>query len=142
MATAAPLLGRASGQPPKPGGSRRRREGFDGDSACRATMVVWVTSPNKPYWSIQVSCPFDPRRGPFALCGTRRINLYPVGESPPAKVPLATVRAQAPRRMGPIYYAAYCSHVKNRSHIHLGSACSFRSLFSNFVVSFRITLSK
>src|SRR5215467_15941853 len=69
-------------------------------------------------------CAFDPRRSPIALCGTRRINLYPAEESPPTKVPLATVRAQAPRRMGPIYYAAYCSHATNRSHIHLGSVCS------------------
>ena len=148
MATAAPLLGRASSQPPKPGGSRRRREGLT--AIARAEPQWWCGSLRRTnraalrgvLRSIQVSCPFDPRRSPFALCGTRRINLYPAEESPPTKVPLATVRAQAPRRMGPIYYAAYCSHATNRSHIHLGSVCSFRSLFSNFVVSFRITLSK
>jgi len=38
MATVARVLGRASGQPPKPGGARRRREGLTAKAARRATM--------------------------------------------------------------------------------------------------------
>jgi hypothetical protein len=37
--SAAPLLGRAEGQPPEPEGSPRKARGVDGESACRATMV-------------------------------------------------------------------------------------------------------
>src|ERR1700726_255215 len=34
-----PCLAALSGQPPEPGGSRRKARGVDGESACRATMV-------------------------------------------------------------------------------------------------------
>jgi hypothetical protein len=38
-ARTAPCLAAMSGQPPKPGGSRRKARGVDGESACQATMV-------------------------------------------------------------------------------------------------------
>src|SRR5262249_6321750 len=135
-------------KPPKPEGSRRRREGLTANSARRATMVVSVTSPNRRCVTrcspvdVSVPCVFDTRRSPFHAMRHSPHQLISGGGKPPTKVPLATVRAQAPRRMGPIYYAAYCSHAMNRSHIHLGSVCSFGRCFSNFVVGFRITLSK
>jgi hypothetical protein len=34
-----PCLAALSGQPPEPGGSRRKARGVDGESACRATMA-------------------------------------------------------------------------------------------------------
>ena len=47
------------------------------------------------------------------------------------KVPPASLRGhRAPRGMGPIYYAAYCSPVMKRSHIHLGNGTFFLSLFA------------
>jgi hypothetical protein len=39
MARQSPCLAALSGQPPEPGGSRRKARGVDGESACRATMV-------------------------------------------------------------------------------------------------------
>jgi hypothetical protein len=52
------------------------------------------------------------------LCGTRHINLYPVGASPRTKVPHATCEGTGLQGgMGPFWKAAYCSHVGARSHI-------------------------
>jgi hypothetical protein len=44
------------------------------------------------------------------------------------KVPHATLRGQkgAPRRMGPIFRTASCSHAPGRSRIHLGLVCTSR----------------
>src|SRR6476620_661847 len=39
MARTAPCLAAMSGQPPGPGGSRRKARGVDGESACQATIV-------------------------------------------------------------------------------------------------------
>jgi hypothetical protein len=39
MARTAPCLAAMSGQPPEPGGSRRKARGVDGESACQATIV-------------------------------------------------------------------------------------------------------
>ena len=39
MARTAPCLAAMSGQPPEPGGARRKARGVDGESACQATMV-------------------------------------------------------------------------------------------------------
>src|SRR5215470_20403425 len=75
-----------------------------------------------------------PRRSPSSLCGNRRINLYPVGIESRTKVPHASLRGhRAPRGMGPIYYAAYCSPALNRSHIHLGNGTILFVLFASFL---------
>ena len=44
------------------------------------------------------------------------------------KVPHATLRGQkgAPRRIGPIFRTASCSHAPGRSRIHLGLVCTSR----------------
>src|SRR5262245_60286019 len=132
IGTAAPLLGRASGQPPKPRGSRRRREGLTALARAEprwrwaaACVTPLLTALRGVLRSIHAFCPFDPRRSLSRYAASPH-QLISGGESAPTKVPLATARAQAPRRMGPIYYAAYCSPATNRSHIHLGSVCSFR----------------
>ena len=39
MAWQSPCLAALSGQPPEPGGSRRKARGVDGESACQATMM-------------------------------------------------------------------------------------------------------
>ena len=40
-----PCLAALSGQPPEPGGSRRKARGVDGESACRATMMPGPITP-------------------------------------------------------------------------------------------------
>ena len=130
MATVARVLGRASGQPPKPRGARRRREGLtrrrrapsdNGLLPCFVATGVCccpVVNEVRNYGFIHVIQGGALKR----YTATRRINLYPVGTSPPYQGPSCNVRGhRAPRRMGPIYYATYCSPVQNRSHIHLGN---------------------
>src|SRR5215471_6898596 len=79
-----------------------------------------------------------PRRSPSSLCSNRRINLYPVGIESRTKVPHASLRGhRAPRGMGPIYYAAYCSPALNRSHIHLGNGTFFLSSLRRFYLLLR-----
>ena len=63
MARTAPCLGAMSGQPPEPGGSRRKARGVDGESARRATIVV------RPYYAAYVFCVPDPLSPlKFRLC--------------------------------------------------------------------------
>jgi len=79
MAWQSPRLAALSGQPPEPGGSRRKARGVDGEGACRATMVLGPSrrkckcvsalllilfarcSSSDYVWSI------DPRWSPFAM---------------------------------------------------------------------------
>src|SRR4029077_16768860 len=113
MARRPPCLAALSGQPPEPGGSRRKARGVDGESACRATMVSGHYAANVTTFFLIPLFPLKFRlrlfnrskAEPFCFCDTRRINLYPVGTSPRTKVPLATVRGhRAPREDGTILY--------------------------------------
>ena len=121
--TAGPLLGRAERSPPKarrvaPEGAR-----VDGESACRSTMVcaAQITAllilPRSPLkfpitfvQSIQGGAPFAMRRSPHPLISGRG--------KPRTKVPHATCEGTGLQgRMGPFFWAAYCSHTVARSHI-------------------------
>jgi hypothetical protein len=56
MATVARVLGRASGQPPKPGGARRRREGLTAKAARRATMGPCFVAGSDQLCRLLLSC--------------------------------------------------------------------------------------
>ena len=74
------------GQPPKPGGSRRKARGVDGESARRATIVAGHYAANVTDLPLILFPPFRLRlfnrskAEPSSLCSNSRcINLYPVG---------------------------------------------------------------
>src|SRR4029077_18178147 len=86
MARRPPCLAALSGQPPEPGGSRRKARGVDGESACRATMVSGHYAANVTTFFLIPLFPLKfplrlfnrSKAEPFCFCDTRRINLYPV----------------------------------------------------------------
>src|SRR6476659_6849351 len=84
MARTAPCLAAMSGQPPEPGGSRRKARGVDGESACQATIVPGHYAANVTAFCVAVD-PLSPlkfrlrlfnssKAEPSSLCGPRRIN--------------------------------------------------------------------
>src|SRR5215831_12543924 len=118
---------RSRGQPPKPGGSRRKARGVDGESARRATMVPGHYAANVTAFLLilfsrsDYVCSIDPRRSPLRYAATPLHQLISGRNRVRTKVPLASLRGQrAPRGMGPFYKPASFSHVIQRSHIHLG----------------------
>src|SRR6201982_4300999 len=70
MARQALCLGALSGQPPEPGGSRRKARGVDGESARRATMVSpgHYAAANVKAFCVAVD-PLSPLK-----CGLRLVN--------------------------------------------------------------------
>jgi len=132
-------LAAPSSQPPKPAGSRHRREGLtakaraEQQSSCNGCLAGALIPPTvfrsggPPFYDGRVAFrALDPRRSPLLkLCNARRINLYPVGLKPKPRSSCNIARAEgAPRRMGPIFRTASCSHAPGRSRIHLGMVCS------------------
>ena len=132
-------LAAPSSQPPKPAGSRRRREGLTAKAraeqqssynGCLAGALIpprVFRSGGPPIYDGRVaSGALDPRRSPLSkLCDARRINLYPVGIAPVPRSLMHRCEGKgAPRRMGPIFKTASCSHAPGRSRIHLGTVCS------------------
>src|SRR5215831_6834670 len=148
MARQAPLLGRAFAVNPRsPQGRAGRREGLTakaraelqwcpGHYAANVTAFLLI-----PLFPVEVPMTFVQLIQGGALFAMRRcshINLYPVGIESRTKVPHASLRGhRAPRGMGPIYYAAYCSHAQNRSHIHLGNGTFFLSSLRCFYLLLR-----
>ena len=105
-----PLLGRAFAvKPQRPQGLRLWAQGLDGESTRRA-IIVWAMLGARGFLSERVNLPFVVRRSSvevrfylvhliqggalIEVCGTRRINLYPVGIAPRTKVPHASLRGQ------------------------------------------------
>jgi len=139
-------LAAPSSQPPKPGGSRRKARGVDGESACQADngvgplhckltalLLISLFPVDVPIAFVQLT-----RGGALSLCGTRCINLYPVGVSPVPRSLIHRCEGKgAPRRMGPIYKTASFSQSWLRSHIHLGSEYSFRSCLGPRLLHFQ-----
>src|SRR5215831_7180059 len=62
---------RSRGQPPKPGGSRRKARGVDGESARQATMMPGHYAANVSAFCVAVD-PLSPLK-----CGLRLVNRYP-----------------------------------------------------------------
>ena len=126
MARQALCWPRFRGQPPEPAGSRRKARGVDGESARRATIIaghyaanitalLLILFPRSDY-----VCSIDPRRSPLR-CSNSLHQLISGRNRVRTKIPHASLRGQrAPRGMGPFYRAASFSHVRGRSHIHLG----------------------
>ena len=153
-------LAAPSGQPPKPAGSRRRREGLtakaraerqSSDNGCLAgalprqaeirqerelvdllLLSSSIFQSGSPSDRRDVGVAFDAldiQGSPLLnLCDTRRINLYPVGLEPKPRSLMQHCegRRGTPRRMGPIFKTASCSHAPGRSRIHLGLVCTSR----------------
>src|ERR1700751_3385231 len=128
MARQALCLAALSGQPPEPGGSRRKARGVDGESACRATMASghYAANVTALYVLFDPSFPVEFRlrlfnrskAEPFCFCDTRRINLYPVEASPVPRSLLQQCEGIGLQgRMGPFCIAASFSHAEYRSHI-------------------------
>jgi hypothetical protein len=71
----------------------------------------------------------SPRRSPpYRLCDALAASTYIRSGLSPYQGPscnIARGKRGAPRRMGPIFITAYCSHTCSRSRIHLGLVCSF-----------------
>ena len=152
MAWWSSLLGRAEQSSPKPAGSRRRREGLTAEARAKpimsramdASRVLYscqtrgspvVVRSDFAVWQSSDRCDvrgafdaLDPRRSPLSkLCDARRINLYPVGIEPKPRSLMQHCEGRgAPRKMGPIFRTASCSHAPGRSRIHLGLVCSSR----------------
>ena len=152
MAWWSSLLGRAEQSSPKPAGSRRRREGLTAKARAKpimsramdASRVLYscqtrgspvVVRSDFAVWQSSDRCDvrgafdaLDPRRSPLSkLCDARRINLYPVGIEPKPRSLMQHCEGRgAPRKMGPIFRTASCSHAPGRSRIHLGLVCSSR----------------
>ena len=121
-----PCLAALSGQPPEPGGSRRKARGVDGKSARRATMVSGHYAANVTTFFLIPLFPLKfplrlfnrSKAEPFCFCDTRRINLYPVGASPVPRSLLQQCEGTGLQgRMGPFCIAASFSHTEYRSHI-------------------------
>ena len=70
MAWQSPCLAALSGQPPEPGGSRRKARGVDGESACQATMMSpgHYAAANVKAFCVAVD-PLSPLK-----CGLRLVN--------------------------------------------------------------------
>ena len=138
------MLGRAAQSSPKPAGSRRRREGLTAKARAKPIMSRAMAASRVLYpcqtrgspvvvrcdFSVYVRCcdvrgafdALDPRRSPLSkLCDARRINLYPVGIEPKPRSLMQHCEGRgAPRKMGPIFRTASCSHASGRSRIQLG----------------------
>ena len=115
--------------------------GIDGESACQGTMSRAMDASGALYpcqtrgspvvvrsdfsvWQSSDRCDvrdafdaLDPRRSPLSkLCDARRINLYPVGIKPKPRSLMQHCEGRgAPRKMGPIFRTACCSHAPGRS---------------------------
>ena len=146
MAWWSSLLGRAEQSSPEARRVAPQARGIDGEGACQAIMrramdalrVLYPCqtrgSPVVPASIFQSGSPpivatlevHLPRRSPLSkLCDARRINLYPVGIEPKPRSLMQHCEGRgAPRKMGPIFRTASCSHASGRSRIHLGLVCS------------------
>ena len=127
MGTAVPFAWAApSGQPPKPGGSRRKARGVDGESACQATMVPGHYTAN--YNCVSFDIPLflvplpvvqlTPRWSPFAMRHSPHQLISGRGKPPYQGPSCNSARAQGskggwdhsvPRRLSAM--------LKSRSHI-------------------------
>ena len=125
--TAAPLLGRAERSIPgarrvAPQGARgwrRKRAPSDNDVRplrCKCHYCAPVDLSSSDY-----VCPIDTKAEPLLLCGTRRINLYPVGSKP---VPRSLLRqCEGIGLQGgwdPSSVRRIAASARPRSHIRLG----------------------
>ena len=106
--------------PNAPQGLRLWAQGLDGESTRRAIMV-WAMSGARGFLSERVNLPLllsgvlrlklrfylvhlIQGGALIEICGTRRINLYPVGIAPVPRSLMHRCEGKgAPRRMGPIY---------------------------------------
>jgi hypothetical protein len=148
MARTAPCLAAMSGQPPEPGGSRRKARGVDGESACQATIVPGHYAANVTAFCVAVD-PLSPLKFPIRFVQLIQGGaLFAMRHSPhqlisgrdriPYQGPSCIVaRAQGSKGMGPICYAAYCSPAKTRSHIHLGNGTIVLSSLRRFYLLLR-----
>jgi hypothetical protein len=103
-----PLLGRAFAvKPQRPQGLRLWAQGLDGERTRRAIMVWAVPGARgfqqSAFLSSVVFFHLIQGGALIEVCGTRRINLYPVGIPVPRSLMHRCEGKGAPRRMGPIY---------------------------------------
>ena len=107
-----------SGQSPRPGGSRRKARGVDGESACRATMVsghyaatrTCVPATDPLVEGSDYVCSIDPKAEPVRYATLAASTYIRSGGTPLPRSLLQQCKGTgAPRRMGPFSLTAYCS---------------------------------
>jgi hypothetical protein len=118
-------LAALSGHPRSPKGRAARREGLTAKARAKQQWCPAITLQTAsaflliPLSLVDVPIIQSTQGGALSQCGTRRINLYPVGTRGP--VPWSLMQqcegTGLQGWMGPFYIAAYCSHVASRSHI-------------------------
>jgi hypothetical protein len=124
-----PCLAALSGQPPEPGGSRRKARGVDGESACRATMVSGHYAANVTALSVLFD-PLFPLKFRLRLFNRSKAEPLLLLRHSPHQTYIRSGQAPVPRsllqqcegtglqgRMGPFCIAASFSHAEYRSHI-------------------------
>jgi hypothetical protein len=107
---------------PEHGGMLAWRRAEGSFTTCNFKLVVLGHFLSPPLLTFGVTVSFDPRWEPLSVIRPLAASTYIRSGQSPYQGPSCNVRGhRAPRRMGSIYYAAYCSPAKNRSHIHLGN---------------------
>ena len=103
-----------SGQSPKPGGSRRKARGVDGESACRATMVsghyaatrTCVPATDPLVEGSGYVCSIDPKAEPVRYATLAASTYIRSGQTPYQGPSCNSARAQGLQgRMGPFWKA-------------------------------------
>ena len=136
-------LAALSGQPPEPGGSRRKARGVDGESARRATIVsghyaAYVFCVPDPLSLLKFFGQLTPRRSPFAMRRSPHQLISGRGE-PRTKVPHATCEGTGLQGG----WDPSATRLLSASHAHghtstLESVMLFSSSFSDSNYTFRM----